>query len=173
MSFPVMNDIWLQMNSVLGLSAEPKDLTLLQISLRGFMIFIATLIMLRLADRRFLSKRSAFDAVVGFILASMLARAVNGSSAFFPTIGGGFVIITLHRLLAFLTRQNHSLGTLIKGKVDVLINNGEIDKEVMRSNNLSRHDVLEDLRMNGNIEDLAKVKRAYYERNGQVSVVKD
>ena len=137
------------------------------------MIFVATLIMLRLADRRFLSKRSAFDAVVGFILASMLARAVNGSSAFFPTIGGGFVIITLHRLLAFLTRQNHSLGTLIKGKVEVLINNGEIDNEVMRSNNLSPHDVLEDLRMNGNIEDLAKVKRAYYERNGQVSVVKD
>src|SRR5678816_1098145 len=93
-----MNDIWLQVNSALGLSAEPKDLTLLQISLRGFMIFVATLIMLRLADRRFLSKRSAFDAVVGFILASMLARAVNGSSAFFPTIGGGFVTVSYTHL---------------------------------------------------------------------------
>src|SRR5678815_4424689 len=110
-----MNDIWLQVNSALGLSAEPKDLTLLQISLRGFMIFVATLIMLRLADRRFLSKRSAFDAVVGFILASMLARAVNGSSAFFPTIGGGFVVVGLHRILAFLTRDTHWFGNIIKG----------------------------------------------------------
>jgi uncharacterized membrane protein YcaP (DUF421 family) len=161
------------LHSILGLDAEPKDLTFSQISLRGVIVFIAALVMLRLGDRRFLSKRSAFDAVLGFILASMLARAVNGSSAFFPTIGGGFVIVALHKFLAFLTRDMHWFGNLIKGKGELIIRNGTVDKAVMKANDLSEHDLLEDIRMNGNIGDIKNVKTAYYERNGQLSVVKD
>ena len=38
--------------------------------------------MVRLGDKRFLSKKTAFDAILGFILASMLARAVNGYVCF-------------------------------------------------------------------------------------------
>src|SRR5438045_2101773 len=128
-----MSDVLVNLNSVLGLGNDPKDLTFVQISLRGFIVFLVAVVLLRLADRRFLSKRSAFDAVVGFILASMLARAVNGSSAFFPTLGGGFVIVGLHRLLAHLTRHNHALGVLIKGKADVLIEKGSINVDVMNA----------------------------------------
>jgi uncharacterized membrane protein YcaP (DUF421 family) len=157
---------------VLGLGIGPTDLTFWQISLRGVIVFLSALIMLRLGDKRFLSKRSAFDAVLGFILASMLARAVNGSSAFFPTIGGGFVLVGLHRLLAFLTRDAHWFGNLIKGKAELLISNGEIDRAVMRANDLSEHDLLEDIRINGNIGEIKEVRAAYYERNGQLSVVK-
>src|SRR5205807_9848504 len=69
----------------LGLNVEPRDLTLLQVSLRGVIVFIAALVLLRIADRRFLAKLSAFDALLGFILASMLARAINGSASFLPT----------------------------------------------------------------------------------------
>jgi uncharacterized membrane protein YcaP (DUF421 family) len=61
--------------------------------LRGVIVFIATLAIIRCGDRRFLSQKTAFDAVLGFILASMLARAVNGTAAFFPTLGGGFVLV--------------------------------------------------------------------------------
>jgi uncharacterized membrane protein YcaP (DUF421 family) len=43
----------------------------------------------------------------------------------------------------------------------------------MKANDLSKHDLLEDIRMNGNIGEINKVKAAYYERNGQLSVVKD
>jgi uncharacterized membrane protein YcaP (DUF421 family) len=144
----------------------------LQISLRGIIVFIATLVMLRVGDRRFLSKRSAFDAVVGFILASMLARAVNGSSSFFPTIGGGFVIVGLHRLLALLTRDTHWFGKLIKGEAQLVVENGTVKRDAMRANDLSEHDLFEDVRSNGNISDLKQVKQAYYERNGQISIVK-
>jgi len=45
--------------------------------------------------------------------------------------------------------------------------------DAMRANNLSEHDLAEDLRMNGNVSDLQKVKAAYYERNGHISVVKN
>lgn len=168
-----MNSFFDSIGAGLGLNLQPKDLTLLQISLRGIIVFVATLIIVRLGDKRFLSKRSAFDAVLGFILASMLARAVNGSSAFFPTLGGAVVLVALHRFLAFLTRDTHWFGNLIKGRAALIVENGVVRKDAMRANDLSEHDLVEDLRMNGNVADLAKVKAAYYERNGHISVVKN
>jgi uncharacterized membrane protein YcaP (DUF421 family) len=130
-----------------------------------------SLIMVRLADKRFFAKKSAFDVILGFILASMLARAVNSSSAFFPTIGGGFVLIGLHRMLGKLAFHSHHFGTLIKGKEDVLIDNGQMQCEIMRKTNITEFDLLEDLRLNGEIEDPHDVKIARLERNGEISVV--
>ena len=80
-------------------SRDAAGVTFVQISLRGVIVFVAALVIVRFGDRRFLSQKTAFDAVLGFILASMLARAVNGTAAFFPTLGGGLVLVVLHRLL--------------------------------------------------------------------------
>ncbi len=84
---------------ILGLGMDPKQFTFVQLSVRATIVFITALIMVRVGNKRFLAKMSAFDAILGFILSSMLARAVNGSSAFFPTLGAGFVLIGLHWLM--------------------------------------------------------------------------
>ena len=158
-------------DALLGLGREPKTLTFLQIVLRGVVVFLVTLVIVRLGDKRFLSKKTAFDAILGFILASMLARAVNGSAAFWPTLGGGFVLVALHRLIAFSTRRWHGLGILVKGTSDLVIRDGEIVESALRHNDFSKHDLLEDLRLNARLDDPAKVKVAYVERNGHISAV--
>jgi uncharacterized membrane protein YcaP (DUF421 family) len=160
------------MDSVLGLGLEPKDLTFWQITLRGLIVFVVSLIMVRLGDKRFLSKKTAFDAILGFILASMLARAVNGSSAFWPTLGGGFILVGLHRLIAFTSRRWHAFGFLVKGRSDLVIHNGEVIESGLKRNDMSVHDLLEDLRLNGQVAEPSEVKAAYVERNGDISVVK-
>jgi len=160
------------LNALLGLGDEATALTFLQISLRGVIVFIATLAIIRCGDRRFLSQKTAFDAVLGFILASMLARAVNGTAAFFPTLGGGFVLAILHRTLAYWARRSHILGYVIKGRSDVVIREGTLDQELAKRNRLSEHDVLEDLRLHGNVGNIADVALAVFERNGQISVVR-
>jgi uncharacterized membrane protein YcaP (DUF421 family) len=68
------------------LAVLSTTLTFVQISLRGVIVFMATLAIIRCGDRRFLSQKTAFDAVLGFILASMPARAVYGAAAFFPLL---------------------------------------------------------------------------------------
>ena len=88
-----MNHLYETLSQILGLEVDPQNLSFLQVSLRGVIVFIAALTMVRVGDRRFLGKLTALDAILGFILASMLARAVNGSVAFFPTLGAGFVIV--------------------------------------------------------------------------------
>ena len=160
------------LDAVLGLNREATALTFTQISLRGLIVFGVTIVMIRCGDRRFMSQKTAFDVVLGFILASMLARAVNGTAAFFPTLGGGFVLVFLHRTLAAWSRRSHALGLFIKGRSDVLIKNGALDHEVARRNRLSEHDVFEDLRLNGNVAEIRDVSLAVFERNGYISVVR-
>src|ERR1043166_656454 len=102
-----MPQVALDIDAMLGLGRDAAALTFMQISLRGVIVFVSALVIVRCGDRRFLSQKTAFDAVLGFILASMLARAVNGTAAFFPTIGGGFVLVVLHRILAYWSRRSH------------------------------------------------------------------
>ena len=158
--------------NALGLGREATELTFTQISLRGIIVFVAALAIVRCGDRRFLSQKTAFDAVLGFILASMLARAVNGTAAFFPTLGGGFVLVMLHRVLAYAARRSHPFGDLIKGRSDIIIRDGTFDEALAMRNLLSRHDVMEDLRLHGNVDDIADVSLAVFERNGHISVVR-
>jgi hypothetical protein len=66
-----------------GIGTEPKELTFLQVSVRGAIVFLAALIMVRLGSKRSLAEKTAFDAVLIVIIGSMLARAINGSEAFF------------------------------------------------------------------------------------------
>jgi uncharacterized membrane protein YcaP (DUF421 family) len=141
---------------LLGLGSDAAGLTFVQISLRGVVVFVAALVIVRCGDRRFLSQKTAFDAVLGFILASMLARAVNGTAAFFPTLGGSFVLVVLHRLLASWSRRSHAFGLLIKGRSDIIVRDGALDEAAARRNRLSEHDVLEDLRLNGNVAEMLR-----------------
>src|SRR4051812_30956059 len=85
---------------VLGLGLEARDLNSIQVSLRGLVVFVCAILIVRLGDKRFLSHKTVFDAVLGFILASMLSRAINGSAAFVPTIVCGLVLVVAHRILA-------------------------------------------------------------------------
>lgn len=159
------------LQKLLGSGVTPSQLTFAQICLRGVIVFFVTLVMVRLADKRFFAKKAAFDVILGFILASMLARAVNGSSAFFPTLGVGFVLVGLHRLLGTMAFYSHRVGFLIKGDADVLVENGEMKSKAMRKTNISEHDLLEDLRLNGMVGDPAEVKMARLERDGRISVI--
>ncbi len=159
------------LDELLGLSVGPGKLTLLQMSLRAVIVFVATLILTRVAHKRFLSKMSTFDAVLGFVLASVLARAINGSGNFFPTLGCGFVLVLLHRFLAMLAFHSETICKWIKGHTSEVVRNGEMNLEVMRAHGISEGDIMEEARLNGQVLELREIKVATLERNGQVSVV--
>jgi uncharacterized membrane protein YcaP (DUF421 family) len=157
---------------LLGLGVEPKDLTFIQISLRGIIVFLATLAMIRLGHKRSLARKTAFDAVLIVILASVLSRAINGSAAFFATLGGSVVIVLIHRLFAFIAYHSHAFGILLKGRPEVIVENGELILRTMRRNHISKHDLEEDLRLDAELEDASKVKVGRVERSGDISFIK-
>src|SRR5437870_10102586 len=109
-----MSNMVTNLEALLGLGREAASLTFLQVSLRGVVVFVATLVIVRCGDRRFLSQKTAFDAVLGFILASMLARAVNGTAALFRRSAGGLASAFFHALLPFCFRGPHPFVLLFR-----------------------------------------------------------
>jgi uncharacterized membrane protein YcaP (DUF421 family) len=167
-----MNAFYDFVGPLLGLGAEPKDLTFTQISLRGVIIFVLTLVMVRLSSKRSLAEKTAFDAILLVIVASILSRAINGTAGFFTSIGAGFVLVFLHRLFSWIACRSHGFGKLIKGCPDVIVENGRPLLEMMRRNLISQHDLEEDLRLDAKVEDISKIRRARVERSGDISFIK-
>jgi len=167
-----MNTFSQLLQTLLGISTEPRELTFLQVAIRGVIIFIATLVMVRLSSKRSLAEKTAFDAVLVVIIGSMLSRAINGSAAFFPTLGSGFVLVLLHRLFGLTAYYSHAFGILLKGKPVVLLQNGRLQRKNMLWNHISEHDLEEDMRLEAKTEDLSRIKIARVERSGDISFIK-
>ena len=114
---------------------------------------------------------SAFDVLLGFILASSLARAINGSAPFVATLVMGFLLAGLHRLLALVALHWHWFGDLVKGHEDVLVENGHVHQHAMNVNCISERDLLEAAREVGQIETLKEIQKAVIERSGRISII--
>jgi uncharacterized membrane protein YcaP (DUF421 family) len=166
-----MNTFSQLLQTLLGLGVEPKQLTFLQVSVRGVIVFIA-LIMVRPSSKRSLAEKTAFDAVLVVIIGSMLARVINGSEAFFPTLGTGFVLVLLHRFLGLAAYYSHTFGILLKGQPTVLVQNGGLQRKSMFWNHISKHDLEEDMRLEAKTDDLSKIQVARLERSGDISFIK-
>jgi uncharacterized membrane protein YcaP (DUF421 family) len=166
-----MHHFYEGIKNVLGLNLEARDLSFLQVSLRGIIVFLVSLAILRVGNKRFLSKMTALDAILGFIMASMLARAVNGSAPFFPTLGAGFVLVGLHALMAKLAFNSDKFGTIVKGRSETIVRDGKPDRESMARSKISEKDLLEEARLNGQVVRVEDIELATLERNGEISIV--
>lgn len=158
------------MNRALGLELPPHELTLGQMVIRTVILFGCAQAMLRFAPKRFFASRNAVDVLLLLILASTLSRAINGSAPFFATIMVGFVLVVLHRGLTALACRSHRFGQLLKGHPVTLVADGVVDEHALRAHHLSHHDLMEDLRLNGALEDPGLVKKAVLERSGEISI---
>lgn len=158
-------------SAIFGLDVEPRDMSMFQMSMRALAIFFAALILIRFADKRFMASKTGFDLLLIFILGSMLSRAINGPSPLFKTIGIGFIVVLLHRLLNFLACRSESLCLLLKGKSDLLIRDGQIVGAALARHSLTEADVREDMRLKTNIDEIRDIHEARLERNGEISVI--
>jgi uncharacterized membrane protein YcaP (DUF421 family) len=165
-----MTAFYHSLDRVFGINVEPGDLSVLQMSARALVVFVSSLFMFRLAHKRFFAQRNALDVLMTLVIASVLARAINGSAAFFPTIVVGFLLVIVHRVLTRWSAHSKHIAQLVKGHTSVLIENGVVYEDVLRRHFLSREDLEEDLRIRG-IASPDQVRRATLERNGEVSVI--
>lgn len=158
--------------ALLGPDGKATELTLLHISLRGLLIFVSGIMMVRIGDRRSLSQKTAFDAVFIVLIGSMLSRAINGTAPFYTTIAAGFVLMIIHRVFAFGACKSHAFGKLLKGQPVTLARDGKIERDEMQRSLVSDHDFLEDLRLSGKTEDVSTIALARLERSGDISFIK-
>ncbi|HEY3932739.1 MAG TPA: YetF domain-containing protein [Verrucomicrobiae bacterium] len=158
------------LNAALGLGLNPQDLSLGQLLLRALIICLVMYAMIRLAGRRFFAQKNSFDVLLAFLMASLVSRAINGSTNFWGTVTLGLVVAAVYRFIAWLGCRFHRFGKLLKGEPIKLVDNGALQKSAMDRHRISEHDLHEDMRLAGNIDDLKEVKIAQLERSGEISV---
>jgi uncharacterized membrane protein YcaP (DUF421 family) len=159
-----------ELQELLGTRAQ--DLTWMQMSLRALIVFVVTLVYLRVANKRFLGRYTAFDAVLAIILGSVISRGVNGSAPFGPTMIASAVLLALHWIVSALSMSSVSFSTVVKGRPKLLVDRGRLRIDAMRSCHISAEDLLEDLRYEAHVGSIEEVETAYLECNGKISVVR-
>lgn len=75
-------ELWSVVESALGL--EDETLMVAQMSLRALLVFVAGLAMVRVGEKRFLGKSTAFDIVPSVILGAVLDAAITGAAPSSP-----------------------------------------------------------------------------------------
>jgi uncharacterized membrane protein YcaP (DUF421 family) len=155
----------------LGLGLESRDITVVQMGLRAAIVYVVTVLMVRLAKKRFMGRATAFDVILGIMIGSIVSRAVTGNAPFLPALAATAVLIGMHWLFSGIALRWHWFGTLIKDKPRVLVRNGDVDGLAMRQAHMTEHDLWEDLRRKG-ISRLGQVEEARLERSGNLSVIK-
>jgi uncharacterized membrane protein YcaP (DUF421 family) len=158
-------------DTALGLSLRSQQLELWQICLRAVIVYLAMIVFVRFGKKRFLSRATAFDAILVIVIGSTAARAITGNAPFFETLAAVWILIAMHWVISYFTESSPTLGSLVKGNTTVLVRNGRIDRQALKDAHMSPDDLDEDLREQG-IADPKKVKEARLERSGKLSVIR-
>src|SRR5690349_8495512 len=95
------------LDTALGPESHPQEMSFAQLVVRALIIFVVMFLMIRIAGRRFLAQKNTVDALLGFLIASMMSRAINGSTNFWGTIALGFTIALVYRALASAACKSH------------------------------------------------------------------
>ena len=117
--------------------------------------------------------KSAFDNIIVIMLGAVMSRAVAGASPFIPTVVAGFVIVLVHRLLAWIGIYNRHINHAIRGSYFNLYKNGTFNKANLKSCNVTIEEIMEELRVSLHKTTLDSVSEINMERSGKLSIIKN
>src|ERR1044071_2858216 len=131
-----------------------------EIACRSLVMFIICLVLIRISGMRPFGKGNAFDNIITFLIGAVLARGIVGATAFIPTVVSGLVLVLTHRILGELCVKSTFFEEFINGKSGILYKGGNFFKRNMDRANITRKDILEELRLKChqvNLDDIEEI----------------
>jgi uncharacterized membrane protein YcaP (DUF421 family) len=150
---------------------EPST-PVLETIVRGTLMYLAILLLVRFVGQRESGGLSVTDVLLVVLIAEGAAPGLYGeaisvtdSLVLIVTILGWSVIVDA------LAYRSKVLANIVKARPRPLIENGELNRHLMRRELMTDEEVEAQMRLHG-IEDLSLVARAYIEPNGMISVMR-
>lgn len=143
---------------------------LLEVIFRSAVMFIILLLTLKLTGKRGVKQLSIFETVIIIALGS-----AAGDPMFYedvgmvPAITVFFVIISLYRLVTWMTGKSKKFEEFIEGKTECIIKDGKFSVDTFKKESLAQDEFFTELRIKS-IEHLGQVKNAFVETSGEISV---
>ncbi|AKP03340.1 DUF421 domain-containing protein [Companilactobacillus pabuli] len=141
------------------------------LTLKFIIGFLFMVLQINLFGRGNIAPTSAIDQLQNYVLGGIVGGMIYNSSITILQFTLVLLIWTLVVFVAkFLTNHNNLFRKVIQGDPKVIVKNGKIDVNLALKNGLSANDLSFKLRQAG-IMDIRNVKRAVFERNGQLTII--
>lgn len=145
---------------------------LVLILIRSVTAFLLLLIMTRIMGKKQLSQLTFFDYCVGITIGSVAATMSVDQNV---KITNGFIALIIWGLfpivLAYIGIKSRKFISVTDGRPAILIKNGHVLEDIMKSNQLSIDELMMLLREK-DVFSLKEVEMAVLETNGKLSILK-
>lgn len=145
---------------------------LLELFLRGTVTFLVLLAMQRLVGQREVGGLGMNDLLVIVLIAQAIGPGLMGASS---SIADGLIlaatILLWSVVLDAIGYRWPKVGAILKGRPHAIVLDGRADHRALRREFLSMDELMSQLRLQG-IENIAEVRRAYIEPNGEISILR-
>ncbi|HEU4930412.1 MAG TPA: YetF domain-containing protein, partial [Candidatus Krumholzibacteria bacterium] len=143
--------------------------SLLELLIRGTLMYWALFALLRVLGRRNIGELALSDLLLVVLIADAAQHAM---SAQYRSVPEGIVLCATiagwSYFLDWLAIRSDAVQRLLEPPPLVLIRDGKLQKRVMRRELITEDEVMSHMRLEG-ISDIRSVRRAYIEPDGQIS----
>jgi uncharacterized membrane protein YcaP (DUF421 family) len=158
-----MHQIWKDM-FVLGLPILEKIL-------RPIVVYMFLVVSLRLAGKRELVQLNPFDLVVLLTISNTVQNAIIGDD---NSVSGGLIgatsLLLINYLVVRFLYDHHKLDQFVEGKADILIENGRVRPEHLKTELITMEQLSAAARKQG-FETLAEVQQCVLEPGGTLTFI--
>lgn len=143
-----------------------------ELVVRGSATFLALLVLMRVVGQRESGGLGITDVLLIVLVAQAAGPGLHGDA---QSVGDGLVVVVTilfwSLLVDALGYRWPALGRVLKARPKLLIEDGRLNRSVMRREMLTEEEVASQLRLQG-VDDIAVVRRAHIEPNGMISVLR-
>ncbi len=166
-----MSDLIHLIDQILGISEGISSLSPMQVAVRAVLIYALGYAILRIGENRFVGRSTPFDIILGFIFGTTLSRAINGTAPFLDTMAAAIVLVSLHWFFVTLAYHSGKINLFLNGRAIPLIKKGVRQERNLRRKRIDTSLLEEKMRIEAGLEDLGRVRDAYLERSGMISII--
>jgi uncharacterized membrane protein YcaP (DUF421 family) len=149
---------------------EPST-ALLEIVLRVCVLYVALVLMVRIAGKREIGQLAPLDLLAMLILSETVSPALTaGDDSLTGALTAAGTLLALTALIGRLGYHSRRVERFIDGLPVELVREGRLLDDAARRERVTRQELESALRRAG-VERLAEVRRAVVEPNGEITVV--
>jgi uncharacterized membrane protein YcaP (DUF421 family) len=146
------------------------QVSVLELIFRGVVVYLVLFALLRFIGKKHIGELSPFDLVVLLLISETVDASLIGDD---HSLTGGLIsaatLVVVVQIVGYLTWRFKKVGQLVEGVPRILVRHGEVNNEILNSEQVTRAELLEALRREG-FSSLTKVRFAFLETDGSITL---
>jgi uncharacterized membrane protein YcaP (DUF421 family) len=148
------------------------SLSPLNLILRGVVVYIVVLVLLRISGKKQMGQMGATEFVAILLISNAVQNSMNGGDN--SLVGGlllAVVLVGLSSLISYLTYRSKLCSSIFEGTPTLIIHRGKVVHKNLSKERMSESELMTMLRKQG-LHNVQEIDTAILEADGTLSVTK-